>query len=128
MIVRAADFDGPFVPTAADVETMQSGVDALTDGLGDAKVIALDVAMAPDATADPQFGGIPAVTVGERVDQGLRDVSNVYVASPDLLQELGLDSTEFEQNSNVVTAATGICVCSAAHRRPIGARCQREDR
>jgi len=107
MIVRAADFDGPFVPEAADVGTMQQGVDALTEALGNAKVISLDVAMAPDATADPQFGGIPAVTVGERVDQGLRDVSNVYVASPELLQALGLDSTEFEQNSNVVTSATG---------------------
>jgi putative ABC transport system permease protein len=107
MIVRAADFDGPFVPATGDIDTMQQGMDELAATLGDAIVVPLDVAMSPDATADPQFGGTPAVTVGERIDEGLRDVSLVYVASPALLQQLGLDAAEFEKNTGVVTSAVG---------------------
>jgi len=107
MIVSSADFDGPFIPATGDIDALQRGMDSLTAVLGNATVVPLDVAMSPDATPDPQFGGIPAVTVGERVDQGLRDISLVYVASPALLQELGLNATEFEQNAGVVTSATG---------------------
>src|SRR3954451_23276895 len=107
LIVRGADVDGPFIPDAGKVGTLQQGMDALSAALGDATVIPLDVAKSPDATADPQFGGIPAVTIGERIPDGLRDVSLLYVASPALTKELGVDSTDFPADTGVVTAATG---------------------
>jgi len=107
LIVRAADVDGPFIPEAAKVETLQQGVDALSAALGHTTVIPLDVAKSPDATADPQFGGIPAVTIGERIPDGVRDVSLLYVASPALTKELGVHSADFPADTGVVTSATG---------------------
>jgi putative ABC transport system permease protein len=107
LIVRGADVDGPFVPEAGNVESLQQGMDALAATLGDATIIPLQVAMSPDATADPQFGGVPAVSIGERIPDGIRDVSLLYVASSELTRALGVDSTDFPVDSGVLTAAAG---------------------
>jgi len=106
LIVSGEGVDGPFVAAPGDVDAMQRGVDALSAAVGDATVIPLDAAMVPGATADPQFGGVPAVTIGIRVDNGLRDASLVYVASPELLQQLGIDASKFD-GGKVLTAAVG---------------------
>jgi len=106
LIVRADGVDGPFVAPADEVGTLQQGVDALTKGLGNATAVSLNVARVPGAAADPQFGGVPAVTIGERVDNGLRDVSLVYIASPDLLQQLALNPATLDADK-VLTSAAG---------------------
>ena len=107
MIVRADGVDGPFVAPAADIDALQRGVDALTESVGGATSISLDAAKAPDAPTDPKFGGVPAVTLGQRIGaQELREVSLVYVGSPQLLQQLGVDSTKLG-STDVLTAATG---------------------
>jgi len=115
LIVRAADtngpIDGPFLPDAGKVATLQQEMDALSATLTDATVIPLDVAKSPDAITDPQFGSVPAVTIGERISEGghdgLSEVGLLYVASPELLNEMGLDSTAFAGGTGIVTAATG---------------------
>jgi len=107
LIVRADGVDGPFVAPAADIDALQRGVDALTDSVGGATSISLDAAKVPDAPTDPKFGGVPAVTLGQRIGaQDLREVSLVYVGSPQLLQQLGVDSTKLG-STDVLTAATG---------------------
>ena len=91
VLVRTADIDGPFVPEAADVVGLQAGVDRLVASLDEPTVIALDAAVDPAATPIADFEGRMAISLAERVEDGWSDVSLLYVATPELLERIGLD-------------------------------------
>jgi hypothetical protein len=58
-MICAPPFDGPFVPAAGDIDTMQQGMDELAATLGDATVVPLAVAMSPDAWRIRSSAGPP---------------------------------------------------------------------
>ncbi len=56
LLIRDADLDGPFVPEAAELDRLQTQVDRIGASLDDPTVMAIDVAIDPDAEPDPEFG------------------------------------------------------------------------
>ena len=89
LLIRASDLDGPFVPEPSAVANLQTGVDELAAALDHPTVLRLDVAVAPDAKAEPGLTGIPAVSIVRPVDHGFSDLGMVYVTSPGLLAQYG---------------------------------------
>jgi len=93
LLLRIGDAEQDMVAEAPadEVEAMATQVDALAAGLGDAAVVRLEMAMEPGTRPPPGFDVRPAVAVGIPVDDNtLRDVVT-YVATPELLDHLGID-------------------------------------
>jgi putative ABC transport system permease protein len=107
VLIRAADVDGPFIPPADAIDELQAGADRVADALGGSRVTRLDVAIDPASEPDPSFGGREAIVLGERLDDGWRDVSLVYVATPQLLAYYGHDLDAVAANTVVITRETG---------------------
>jgi putative ABC transport system permease protein len=105
-----AEFDGPFIPEPAELDRTQTQVDRLVASFDDPTVAAIDVAIdpdvEPDVEPDPEFGR-PAISLGERVDDGLRDKSLVYVATPELLELYGVDLDALDPDIEFITTETG---------------------
>jgi putative ABC transport system permease protein len=81
---------------ADEVEAMATQVDALAAGLGDAAVVTLEMAMDPGTRPPPGRDVRPAVFVAIPIDDNtLRDVVT-YVATPELLNHLGVDQGAVE--------------------------------
>jgi putative ABC transport system permease protein len=103
----------PLIPerTLSDLERLQARVDRLAATLDNPAVIALDMAVDPAAHPEPSAqgseGGRPAVELGEPLGEGTSSSIPLYVATPDLLQHLGLDSGAVDPNTDVLTAQTG---------------------
>jgi putative ABC transport system permease protein len=107
LIVRAAAFDGPFVPVPADLEGLRAGIDELAASLPEPTVISLDAALDPAARPDPNFPGRPAISLAERVEGGYRDLTVLYVATPELVGLLAVDLHNLGQGSDIVTRELG---------------------
>ena len=106
LVVHYSDFDGPFAPSAANIESAQTGVDAIEAALGDVSVLRLDVAVNASLPEDDN-GARPSVSVAESVDDGWELVSPVYVATPELLEMLGIDASDVDVAGGVATSQTG---------------------
>ncbi len=106
LLIRDADFDGPFVPEAAELDRAQTQVDRIVATLDDPTVVAIDVAIDPDVEPDPQYG-LPAISLGEPVDDGWNDKSPVYVATPELLEPYGVDLDALDPDTEFITTETG---------------------
>ena len=94
--------------TAAELEDLGEVVAQIAVTL-DATVIEVEVAT---ASGFDEFEGLPAMVLGsliEQTDEGTRyqNLSHVYVASPALLAEHGLDEAEVDPEADVLTTETG---------------------
>ena len=91
LLVRLARFDGPFVPESESIADIRDGVDAIAGVLPDAVVLRFDGAVNPNAQADPNVDAVPGISLARKLDDdGWADLSLVYVATPDLLDQYGL--------------------------------------
>jgi putative ABC transport system permease protein len=103
----------PLVPerTPAELARLQAQVDRLAATLDDPSVIALDMAVDPAADPEPGSGGSeggrPAVELGQPLGEGTSSSFPLYVATPDLLERLGLDLGAVDPNTDVLTTQTG---------------------
>jgi putative ABC transport system permease protein len=123
LLIRASDFDGPFVPELADLDAMRAQVDRLTATLDDPDVTELDVALDPALEYEPTPDGRIAVTLAKRVRDGWRDLSLLYVATPALLEDYGLDLATLDPGTDFVTAESGeIGILGVAQPRDAGER------
>jgi putative ABC transport system permease protein len=107
MLIRAADVDGPFVPQATELDRLRAGVDDVVASLDDPRLTSLDVALDPATEPDPSFDGRQAITLVKRADDGWRDVSLVYVATPRLLARYGFDLADLPPGTVVITREIG---------------------
>lgn len=105
LLVRAEEIDGPFVPMTTDVDDLQRGVDQLAAALDDPEVISLNVAIDPAAEPISGIDGREAISLGEPIEEGWRDVSLLYVATPQLLDDYGVDVDAIE--APILTVETG---------------------
>jgi putative ABC transport system permease protein len=107
VLIRAGDVDGPFIPEAADLDRLRAGVDDVVDALDEPRVTSLDVALDPAGKPDPGFDGRQAITLVERADDGWRDVSLVYVATPELLAHHHVDLGTVPPDTVIITREVG---------------------
>jgi putative ABC transport system permease protein len=107
LLVRAAVADGPFIPLAPDIDALQAGVQSVAESFDNAELLSLMVAVDPDAPDS----GVPGVrlvpSIGEQVDDGLIDVSMIYVATTDLLALHAVDLDSVSSDVAILTTATG---------------------
>jgi putative ABC transport system permease protein len=103
----------PLVPerTPAELKRLQAQVDRLAGTLGHPSVIALDMAVDPAAHPEPgsegNEGGRPAVELGQPLGEGTSSSFPLHVATPDLLEHLGLDHTVVDPDTDVLTTQPG---------------------
>jgi putative ABC transport system permease protein len=107
VLIRAADVDGPFIPEDAELDRLRAGVADVVAALDAPRVTALDVALDPASKPDPSFDGRQAITLVERADDGWRDVSLVYVATPELLAHYRYDLAAVPPDTVVITREIG---------------------
>ncbi len=111
LMIRAANTTGPFIPRPAELERLQTQVDRVVATLDNPTLIALDVALDPALAPDPQFDGREAVFLSQRNkgggQEGWRDLSPIYVATPKLLSNHGLDLDALDPDTGVLTGETG---------------------
>jgi putative ABC transport system permease protein len=107
VLIRTTSADGPFVPEAAELDRLRAGVDDVLEALDETRATSLDVALDPDTKPDPSFDGRQAITLVERADDGWRDVSLVYVATPQLLAHYRYDLAAVPPGTVVITRETG---------------------
>jgi putative ABC transport system permease protein len=93
LLLRIGDADDVMVAEAPaeEVEAMATQVEALAAGLGDAAVVTLEMAMDPGTRPPPGFDVRPAVGVGIPIDDNTLRGVVTYVATPELLNHLGVD-------------------------------------
>jgi len=103
---------GPFVPerTPAEVQSLEAGVVQLAALFANSSVISLDVALDPMMEPDPAFDGLPAVTLAEYTDlggiTGYRDLTLLYVATPELLAQYQINGATIDPATEVLTVET----------------------
>lgn len=103
---------GPFVPerTPAELESLEAGVAQLSTLFTDSIVIPLDVALDPTMEPDPAFDGRSAVTLAEYTDlggiTGYRDLTLLYVATPELLAQYQINEATVNPAIEVLTVET----------------------
>ena len=108
LLVQPSDTGGPFVPDAATVADMQAGVDELAAALPDANVLRLDAAMSADVQREPQMNGTPGVSIARQVDDhSWNELGLLYLATPELVTEYGLQPDDVGPGSDVVGTETG---------------------
>jgi len=107
LMIRAGNIDGPFIPEAAALDRLRTGVDDVIEALDEPRVTALDVALDPESKPDPSFEGRQAITLVERADDGWIDVSLVYVATPQLLARYRYDLAAVPPGTVVITREIG---------------------
>jgi putative ABC transport system permease protein len=106
LLFRIGDAEGDMVEdvSVAEVDAMAAQMDALAGELDGASVAPLEMAMETDAEEIPGFGGRrQAVALGFPTDDDtFRDVP-AYVATPELLAQLGVDRARVEPGAEVLT-------------------------
>jgi putative ABC transport system permease protein len=107
LLVQPPRVEGPFVPDASVVESMQSGVDEIAIALGNPAVIALDVAVNPGTPSPAGLEGSPSISLAREVDRGWSDVGQLYVASPEILAQYGLTTADTESGSGILSQERG---------------------
>jgi putative ABC transport system permease protein len=105
MVVRVGEDPGDLAPipdrSPDEIEALDAAVARIATDLGDANVIPIDVAVAPDMDG---FGGLPAVVLTEEVEPGLnRILTYVYVASEAILETYSVDLTELDEDVEILT-------------------------
>jgi len=105
LLIRDGDDKEPFIPEPAQLGRMQTQVDRIVASFDDPTVVAVDVAVDPDAEPDPEFGR-PSVFLGERVGDGWHGLSPVYVATPELLEPYGVDLDAVDPDTEFITTET----------------------
>jgi putative ABC transport system permease protein len=111
LMVQAVEDDAPgppLLPEPADLATLQAGVDRLAAALDSPTVTALDMAVDPDFSPNPdvEAGRLP-VEVGQPSGDGWRNMSPLYVATPALLDLYELDLDTIDPNTEFLTDETG---------------------
>jgi putative ABC transport system permease protein len=94
ILVHQAELDGPFLPRPESVAGMQDGVDAIADALDGPFVIRLDSAVNPNGRPEQNTDTdtVPGISVARKHgDEGWADLGLIYVATPALLDQYGLD-------------------------------------
>jgi putative ABC transport system permease protein len=107
LLIRAADLDGSYVPESAEVGTLQAQVDRIAAALDDPPVTALNVALDPAQEPDPGTPGRLAISLGRRAGDVWEELSLVYVATPALLENHGVDLDTVRSDTEVITTETG---------------------
>lgn len=102
VLIRSAGYDGPFVPDAITSADLQIDVAAIAKNLDDPAVTSLDVVRDPGLVPDGSYEGQLGITLGVRSGDGWRDLTLLYVATPDVLaaQDVGI-------GVDVLTTETG---------------------
>jgi putative ABC transport system permease protein len=104
---------GPFIPerTPAELTNLEVQIAQLTAVFDNATVIPLDAAFDPEMELDSRFGGRPTVTLGEYTDlggiSGYRDLTLLYMATPEILHYYGIDLQAIDPATEVLTVETG---------------------
>jgi putative ABC transport system permease protein len=106
LVVRG-EFDGPFVPEPAQAEELQTQVDRIGRELDATTVSELQVAVDPGFDGDDLPEGRPAVFLAELVDEGWRDLSLLYIATPALLAPYGIDFDALDRSADFITVEQG---------------------
>lgn len=106
LLVRGA-FDGPFVPEPTELDAMRAQLDGLAAAVDAVGVAELEVALDPGLEYEPTSEGRIAVTLVTRTDDGWRDLSLLYVATPALLAPYGLDLEALDPATDLVTVESG---------------------
>jgi putative ABC transport system permease protein len=107
LLIRAANLDGPYVPESAEVSDLQARVDRITGALDDPTVSALNVAIDPALEPEPGTPGRLAISLGRRAGDVWEELSLVYVATPALLEDHGVDLDAVRSDTEVLTSETG---------------------
>jgi putative ABC transport system permease protein len=105
LLIRDGDVTEPFIPEPAQLGRMQTQVDGIVASFDDPTVVAIDVAVDPDAAPDPEFGR-QSVVLGGPVGDGWHDLSPVYVATPELLEPYGVDLDTVDPDTEFITTET----------------------
>jgi putative ABC transport system permease protein len=122
IVLRAADYDGPYIPEEGDTEVLSDGIDQVTSALGNPTVTPLMVAIDPDAPTAGERGRT-AIGVGERLDDGYRDLSLLYVATPELLRLHDADRDDLGSGADVLSdERSDLYVLGAGEARSSGRR------
>jgi putative ABC transport system permease protein len=107
LLIHPPRVEGPFVPAASAVESMQPGVDAISTALRNPTVIPLNVALNPDTQAPIGFEGTPAISLAREVERGWTDVGQLFVASPEILAQYGLTTADIGSDSGILSTERG---------------------
>jgi putative ABC transport system permease protein len=111
--VEGESIGGPFVPdrTAADLAKLEAQVAALTAVFYEPQELKFELALDPRMEPDSTFGGRTTVTLAEFTDlggiMGYRDLTLLYVATPEILAKYGLDEAAIDPSVEVFTVETG---------------------
>jgi putative ABC transport system permease protein len=110
LLFRVGDAE-PLIPerTPAELARLRTEVDRLAATLDHPTVVALDGAVNP-ADQEGRDGQVlrPAVMLARQIGENtLRDIAVLYVATPELLGHLGLDSAPAGPDADVLTPHTG---------------------
>lgn len=103
---------GPFIPerTATELTRLETEVARLATLFDNATITPLDVALDPTMKPDPAFEGRPAVTLAEYTDlggiTGYRDLTLLYVATPELVGQYQIDLEAITPATEVLTIET----------------------
>ncbi|MEP6660375.1 MAG: FtsX-like permease family protein [Acidimicrobiales bacterium] len=111
VLVRLGNDQEPVIPehSPTELQQFQSDVDGFAATLNGATVIALDAAINPSAHESRQGQSLMAeAMLGRRVGEDTyRDEGILYVATPGLLDHLGLDRSLVNSQADVLTSHTG---------------------
>jgi len=89
-----------------EAEFLETTVDEIASSLGEATVIPIDVAIAPEEAEG--LVGLPAVVLTEQVEPGLhRILTFLYVGSPELLDIYEVEANTIPTQVEVLTVETG---------------------
>jgi len=99
VMVRVADMMSPFAPDQAEIDRLRPQVDRLAAALPGATVTPLTAAFDPRSEQDPKLQGRFVISIARRSGDGWSDVSQMYMATPQLLglygRQPGEPSTAF---------------------------------
>jgi putative ABC transport system permease protein len=108
LLIRIHGAQGDMVDDvpADELESLADRVADVTRGLGDATAVPLEMAIETESQPIPGYGGRrQAVALGIPRDDGLNDVV-AYVATPELLDQLGIDRASVDLDAEVLTVRT----------------------
>jgi putative ABC transport system permease protein len=106
LLVRIHGAEGDMVDDvpADEVGTLAARVANLSRGLGDATAVPLEMAIEPESEPIPGFGARrQAVAVGIPRDEDTLEDVVTYVATPELLDDLGVDRASVDPDAEILT-------------------------
>lgn len=104
--------DASVIPerTPDELRALQADVDRFVATLADgAAALSLDAAVDPNIRETDRGEGVrPAIHMGRRISaNSSRDLGVIYVATPELLDQLGVDLASVSPDTDLLTGATG---------------------